>query len=265
LHGSGKALRRLRTERGLSIEDLAYKADITPLALSNIELKSAKPQRETLIRILIALEAASSVPVLVRRELLELHGYTDAPSVPNQTDIDRAVEVWQAPFKDAPFPAYLVDFTQRIHDWNDQALVFVGKHKEDLAGFTLFDLLFSPQTRGMAVLENEEEIVTKTVAHMREEYLPFAGTEWCTRLLNEQFSRYPRFKHLYDTVPPLETQSIDIRGMEPAIFSGPEGTSLKFRIVGIDIVSDPRFRAVQYVPLDSQTMQVMTQLLSKER
>ena len=53
----GLLLRDLRKQRGLTLEQVANEIDITPLALSNIERKGAKPQRGNLIALLDELKS----------------------------------------------------------------------------------------------------------------------------------------------------------------------------------------------------------------
>jgi len=53
-------LRTIRVERGISQEDLSYRAGITASALSRIERASANPTWTTLVRISNALEISLS-------------------------------------------------------------------------------------------------------------------------------------------------------------------------------------------------------------
>lgn len=251
-------IRRLRKERALTLESLAAEADITPLALSNIELRSSHPQRSNLIRLLDALDKAKHVPVEDRRAVLDSFGYTDTPGLPHATDIEKAIKAWQHPFKEAPYPAYLVDFAQRIHDWNDQALSLIGEevaHPEDL---TVFDLMFAPPTRGDLRLANEEEIVTKTVAYMWSEYRPFCNEPWYHACIAAAEAKYPLFGNLYEGLTDADFVPVDVRALEPVIFEAPGGVRLSFKIIGVDLVSDPRFRAVQYIPMDTATARILT-------
>lgn len=256
----GTQIRDLRTERKLSIESLAGDADLTPLALSNLELKSVHPKRETLIKILDSLDTTQAVPIGKRRALLEAFGYLDAPVLPNSDDIQRAVEAWQQPFQDIPYPAYLVDFAQRIHDWNDRALLLMGQPREKLVGVTVFDLMFSPQQRGTLRLLNEEELIQKTVRQLWNEYQPFADQAWCKECLEKARKRYPHFGTLYDRCAGSEITDIDVRTLEPVLFATPDGHTVTFKIIGTDLVSDPRFRAIQYIPVETETARVPTEL-----
>ncbi|MEI6478280.1 MAG: helix-turn-helix domain-containing protein [bacterium] len=259
---SGEKIRELRKERGLSIEALANEAGITAVALSNIELKSAAPQRSTILKLLDCLDSTLPIPVEKRREITDAFGYIDIPGVPNQHDIDKAVQAWQKPFKNTPYPAYILDRVQRIHDWNDQMLAFIGEDIQDLKGRTIFDLLFDGRSRGVVNLVNEEEVVTKMVRHMRKEYRPYMDEEWCKQCLADARAKYPLFGELFDTLPDEGSPALDLRATGPIILRDKEGHTLHFQIVGIDLISDPRFGVVQYIPLDKETAQILTNLFS---
>lgn len=257
----GQVLRRLRQERGLSIESLAAEADLTTVALSHIERKSVRPQRENLLRILGVLENVSPLLLADRQAILAAFGYRDNPGLPNAGDIETAVAAWRRTYQDASVPAYLVDIAQRIHDWNDLCLLLLGERRENLDGLTVFDLLFSDFAQRRLPVTNAAEVLDKTVAMMGNEFQAYAGQPWVEECLQSARQAYPLFGQVYDRVSQEVPTPIAIRTIEPVCFAGPQGTQLRFRIVGVDLVSDPRFRAVQYVPLDAPTMRLLAGLI----
>lgn len=253
-------LRQLRNERHLSLEYLAGEAGITTLALSNVELHSSKPQRDNLLRILDVLEKAAPLSIGNRKAVLESFGYTDNLGLPNQLDIDRAIDTWRQAFNNAPYPAYLVDIAQRIHDWNRQAMVLLNRQEEDLAGLTLFDLMFDLPTHGDIKALNHEEIVKKTIPLVMVDYLRYGEQDWCGRVIAEAEAKYPAFRELWpdfaaSALAAMDLSSSDITSTMPVMLVNPAGDAMNFQVVGIDMVSDPRFRVVQYVPLDMPTME----------
>jgi len=73
----GDRLRYLRQERGLSLETLAGRADISPLALSNLELRDSVPRRLNLLRLLDTLEVSHPLRAKDRKAILWHFGYLD--------------------------------------------------------------------------------------------------------------------------------------------------------------------------------------------
>ena len=258
----GTKIRDLRRARNCSIELAAAEADITTLALSNIELKGAKPQRENLLKILSYLDFITPIPFAERRELLGAFGYLDTPSLPHALDVEQAVAAWQEPFKNAQFPSYIADYAQRIHDWNNLALLLIGPTAESLKEITVFDLLFSPAARGNVRLLNEEEVVTKMIGDMWLEFQEFKDEPWCIECLQAARQKYPLFSQLYDSCAGRSQKAtMDIRGMEPIILADKEGNAMRFSLVATDLVSDPRFRVIQYIPQDQASAGLLARLI----
>jgi transcriptional regulator with XRE-family HTH domain len=253
----GFLLRALRKERSLSLEDLANEADITPLALSNMELKYATPQRARLITILNVLSAAKPLTIQQRRDVLESFGYTDIITPPNDADIAIARAVWNESFKDALYPAYMVDIKQDIHDWNSLALGLMALSPDQAKNISLFDLLFSPSARGTIQLVNAEEVVTTTVAHIWSDISPYKDQDWCKEVIENARKKYPIFAHILDSL--ADSPSVkNMNAIESVILKDAEGTTLSFRLVGLDMLHDSRFRVVQYIPSDAPTMHFLS-------
>jgi len=255
----GPIIRNLRQERNLSIESLALESGITPLALSNLERHSTRTQRENLIKILDALEKAKSLLISERRSVLECSGYTDTLGLPNNLDIARAVAVWQETFGKVPYPAYLIDVAQRLHEWSAITLTLLGRNANSLSGTTLFDLMFSLPEHSQLRLVNEGEVVFKVVLHIWNDCHTYGNQDWCQAYLKEAEKKYPAFKELYDSVERTDLSLLDVSTMGPVLFSDPKGNILRFQVVGVDMVSDPRFRIVQYLPIDVSTLQLLSE------
>lgn len=259
----GECIRHLRKERGFSLESLAMEADLTTLALSNIELRSVKPQRDNLLKILTVLDKASSIKITDRRRILGAFGYEDLPSLPNELDISRAVKTWQAPFGNSPYPAYLVDISQRVHAWNGRAVLLLGERVEHLGSITLFDLMFAPFSHQLKLI-NADEVIFKTVAHIANDWHTFKGQSWCEGYIAQARGKYPRFEEILEKIAIEEVATLDVSAMEPVILQSPTGRQMQFRVVGMDMVSDPRFRIVQYIPLDTTTTQELEILAAQQ-
>lgn len=252
LNSPASLIRSFRQKRQLSLEFVAWEAGITPLALSNFELRSACPRRENLLRILDALDKVAPLSIADRRSVLDPLGYQDVPSLPNQIDTDRALEAWQATFKDSPYPTYLSDIGQRIHEGNAQANLLVFNGLQQLKPLTVFDLLCAPRLNPSVSLANEHEVAVKTLALLQTEGMPYSQQPWYQELLADATSRYPALTALYQEAS--GAISLENAVIEPIILANAEGTLLRFRAVRTEMASDTRFRITQYIPLDRATI-----------
>lgn len=250
----GELLRSMREARNMTQLEVKTETGIASDVVSRLENgQTDHPKRDTIEKILDCLTAEKTIPYSERCAVLALYGFEVIPTLPSADDIKNAIEAWTEPFKKAPYPAYLVDFVERIHDWNPLVLNFLGLKTSELQDITVFDLMFSQRYRGKLRLLNEMEIVTKTVTVMKSEFRPFLQYDWCQQCLTNAWRRYPIFQQIYDSVPESEIHDVGVRTMEPVIFSDGYGNELHFRVIGTDIVFDTRFCAVQYVPLDLKT------------
>lgn len=254
----GDRLRLLRRERGLNGDDLARWAGVSRTTLSHLENDvSEHRSKKTIENILKALDAVKPLTAVERKAFLAAFGYCDEDSLPTTADIGKAVQAWQDLFKESHQPAYLVDYAQRIHDWNDLALRLLGIEDKHLipADITVFDLTFNPVLQRGIVLLNAEDFMPHMIAVTKSEFLPFLETDWCRKCLEKAWADYPVFKHLWDSVPDSALPNVNVHAMGPLLLrdrDDPE-RQLSFQLLGTDLVQDPRFRIIQYMPLDEET------------
>ena len=251
----GRALRSLRQERGLTQEQLADLAGISAPTLIGIEKgKIDPPKRQTLEDVLGALEEAKPLTAAERQRVLEPFRYSDVPSLPTPEDVKAAVRTFASEFDRMPFPAYLVDYPQRIHDWNDVALRFLGTDRSRAPrDLTVFDLAFNPRVQAGFEVEGAEEFLMKLVKMMKDEFTPFLGLPWCATCVEAARRAYPLFGQLWDRVPAEAVKPVAVRKMGPLVLRDRSGNRWTFELIGTDLVTDRRFRVVQYQPLDKET------------
>ena len=126
-------LRKLRRSRGETIENIATDSEITYKTLQGIETSITKsPSPDTIRRILDALDAVAPLPLKERQEVLGAYGYQKPYPLPNQAEINSAIQEWKETYQDVPYPAYLVDCGQRLLDWNQYAPRLIGLKSDDL-------------------------------------------------------------------------------------------------------------------------------------
>lgn len=210
------------------------------------------------MRLLDALDRASPLSLQDRHAALEEFGYIDAYNLPNDLDIRRAIQSWEEIFKDMPYPAHLVDFVQRVHTWNTPAIPLFGGTPQEIGEVTLFDLMFGIDERRTYTMSNGDDVIPLTVRQIWNNAQLSLGQEWSDRYIERARQQYPDFAKLYDSVSESEVEILDLTGTGPAIFKDKSGRTLTLRIIGADLVSDPRFRSVQMVPLDAETARLIS-------
>ena len=252
----GEALRKLRKARKISIEDLAADAGISAPALSHIENSQVEqPNLATLKKLLTALNEREDVLFSESKLILEGYGYKSHSGLPNATDIKQAIKAWAVPFKSTALPAYLVDYAQRVHDMNNVALSFLGvdTENENIAEWTVFDLAFSERLQNNITITNRDEFIVQMVRTMKSEFAPLMAENWCTDCICNAQNKYPMFKTIWETIQAAELPEVGVRTMGPICLSISGFGNLSFDLVGTDLISDPRFRAIQYIPRDAET------------
>ena len=259
----GELIRQLRkarriTRSAMSQDKLVATADLTVVTLSNIENgKINQPKKRTLEEILRVLHEVEEVPIADRKMILETFGYKDSSKLPGIKDVHNAVQAWQ-PLKLSAYPSYLIDYANRIHDWNIPALRLIGLdgNSDQLAGLTVFDLAFGEDFQKRitdVTVINREEFLSILTKDIKSEYKNYADEEWCKDCIAQASEKYPEFKQLWDSIVDEEIYDFKIRVLRPLYISVRGLGVLNFKIVGTDVAIDHRFRAVQYEPLDKET------------
>lgn len=251
---AGESLRALRKARRLSAQSLAAEAGISPTTLSHLENDQiSQPDRETLEAILSILDHGRELSASERDGVLAPFGYRDGSRLPNAQDIAQALTAWE-PYAHLTLPSYLVDYAQRVHAWNALALGFLGADTlQTRSQWTVFDIAFSDDFQGAVVVENRDVFMREFVEMVKREFVPFTGEAWLKECLEAAWAKYPEFRRLWDAIPDETLTPVSLRTLGPVSFSIGERRGLRFKIVGTDLVSDPRFRVVQYIPFDEET------------
>jgi hypothetical protein len=234
---------------------------LSPEALSNLERGlTRQPPLETLETLLDALHHVAPVPLTQRNAVREAWGYRPRFPLPTDEEIAWARQQWQQETATIPYPAYLVDCAQRLLIWNDHARKLIGLQANDplLARFqhmTVFDLAFSPDHLATFQVANRDAFLAQVVFVLKCEFLPYMQEPWFADCIAVPRQRYPQFRDLWDAIPPQELPPLGQRTMGPLVYRHRSGQVLHFRLLGAEFIGDPRFRGVQYIPLDAVTMQ----------
>ncbi len=260
----GELLRALRQrregrKRKLTIEQVAEQSGITYRALWNIEHgNTAKPNKAVLDSILNTLDAFLPITIEQRNEVLMAFKYPPLLTPPTDVERTRVAVEWQNEYRHLTQPAYLVDFTQRLLAWNRYAPRILGMEYNDprlrkLKGITIFDLAFNSDFIAASRITNGAEFLPNMIQVIKAEMEPFSDTNWYKELIDETSTKYPLFKSIWNSLP-SNLPMVRLRTMGPVQVQHPDGKILKFHLMGVDFVNDPRFRIVQYHPADVTTL-----------
>lgn len=261
----GEKLRNLRRERRdergkrLTIARLAEEAGFDYRTVSDIERGVAqRPPLETLHRILKTLSKFEPVSTDDKNIVINAFGYHSMFEHPTPEEVERICSEWQGNYSNLKLPAYLISFSQQLLAWNRFAPLILGiKHDspklKSFSGITIFDLAFNPEFIGTSHLENGEEFFPKMIRTIKAELQSFRYESWYDDLITQTGQKYPLFKVLWESLPD-DLLPINVREHGPVHVRHPNGKLLKFQLVGIDYAGDPRFRVVQYQPIDSITL-----------
>lgn len=256
----GAYLRQLRQDRAISIDDMAGDCGTTFKTLQKIESgKTKQPSREMLLVLLEGLSRIKRLEPIERRKVLDYFCYRDLSPLPDKDEIERMRQEWEHPFFELPHPACLVDFVHRVHAWNRYAPKMMGLDDghpalEYTRGKTLFDLLYSKQFSNYFCCKNKDFFVFNMMEMMRYEFEPFKEEDWCKKFIKDTICIYPELRDCWDKVlgNPLRESSLRLIG--PIIMEPRRDSMLKFYLLSTDFISDSRFRVIQYLPGNPETM-----------
>lgn len=251
----GHRLRRLRLARKETIEHIAADAGITYKALSEIERGiTRQPSRENLYSILEALEQCEKVSIEDWQAVFEAYGYKKPYPLPTVNEIEKARKQWREDYGHITHPAYLIDFSQRLLDWNRYAPRLVGmryndirtRHFEDV---TIFDVTFG-LSQAFVTIKNQETYLPSLVYVIKSELQPYRDEPWYVRCVSTAQEKYPLFRRLWESFPDDSFQASLAGVSVPIVLGLPEESEpLTFQLVRIDFVADERFRIVQWIPV----------------
>lgn len=249
----GNRLRALREFRGKTQLEVELDASLGIGYLQRVESGKVRyPERDTLERILAALGAQYTE----RREVLELFGYVvDAP-LPDEGEIQRAVEICRSDLQTAVIPAYLLDCAHRLLCWNALPPKLFGAKPFSHSGrISMLRLLFDPALGLTGQIANPQTFFPAQIRALRYEMHGFQGEAWHTALIDDMLQQYPLFEQHWSA---SFTNSDDYptagRPLVPLALHLPESGTLHFRITSEPFAQDRRFRIIYYIPADAATI-----------
>jgi transcriptional regulator with XRE-family HTH domain len=245
----GNRLRALRDYAGKTQLEVELDASLGIGYLQRVESGKVRyPERDTLERILAALSARYTE----RRDILELFGYVvDAP-LPNQADIQWAVEICQTELNSAVFPAYLLDCGHRLLAWNRYVLkLFNIKALNQPSFVSMLRLIYDPAYGVTSLIANPEVFFPAQIDALRYEMQWFRHEAWYQELIGELLAQCPLFARYWSE----PRQPIAARPLFPIQIAIPAASTLQFWLTSAPFAQDRRFRIIYYLPADSITMQ----------
>ena len=258
MRDGNKILRLLRKARKETIANIATDAGIEYKSLSKIETGATKqPSRETLQKILNVLDEISPLKADDMQIIYDFYGYKKTNPLPNEKEIKWACDYWKKIFSDIPYPAYLIDFGQRLLDWNKFAPRLLGMKYGDprlqaFQGITIFDLTFT-LANGLVGIKNREGYLKNLIHIIKSEFQPYQDELWYPGLIRQVGEKYPEFQKIWEELPEFVTSPTSGNIITLHVSSD---DVLKFQLIATNFIDDQRFRVVQWLPIDEKTIKV---------
>jgi transcriptional regulator with XRE-family HTH domain len=256
----GAKLRELRRRAGLSQLKVEHRAGIGTGKLSRYERGKLKPRRETLRRILAALDAKHNE----RQAVFESFGYHVGHPLPDEKDIQWACQICRPILDAVQLPAYLLDCATRLLLWNDYIPKLLGVPDDDhsllrrIERKPLFQSFFDRATNLSGFIANAQEYFPENMKILKHELYPYRREPWVEPLLAETIDMYPPFEQLWAQVNDGKPAEIGGRPLVLLKFNVPGLGVHQFRIAEEHLTRDTRFRVIYYFPADVKTVQQLT-------
>jgi transcriptional regulator with XRE-family HTH domain len=243
----GLRLRALREACGKTQLDVELDANLGMGYLQRLELgKVYQPEQDTLNRILDAL----GVTFIERREVLALFGYAAPISIPNNAEVQWAMNIFQSEIKQTTMPAYLLDCSHRLLTWNALIPKLFGGLKMGADTLLLPSLIFDSANGIADSILNAETFFPAQIRIVQYEKQRCSNRTLYDTFINEM-SVYPNFVKYWKQNGEAQV-NVPMRPLVPMKLDTGYGLA-QFRLIAETFVQDPRFRVIYYLPDDSAT------------
>lgn len=248
-----RALRRAAKQTQLWVE---AEAGLGTGYLQRVEAgKVAQPTRETVERILAALDARHSE----RRLVLAQYGYALPTLPPTEAECEWARAEIAPDLLATPFPAYLLDCLHRLMSWNRLVPRMFGIVADDptlggLAGRSLPAAWFDPASTLPDRVADPDSFFPALIQTLRYEMRQYGAEPWQADILTELLP-LPLFRHYWEMALQQPLAAISQRALVPIRLRVPRAGTLTFRLVSEPLTRDHRFRTIGFVPADTAAMQ----------
>jgi len=260
----GGLIKDYRIQKRLSQLEIATKVGWSDTSrLSKIEQgRTYKPSRAVVEKILDALELSESE----RNEALLAGSY-----VPTENEIKKAVRELSEKLNSWRYPAYMIDFTWRVVASNvpDAKTFYIPSNFDFLKNnFNLLEFPFQPKSSlPIEIFKGEdaktmEPLALAHVAEFKIEQHMRSNETWYQKLISKLMKNEIFREHWSkDSLTFYNKKLLDYRYKEvKGNWTGKRQT-LKFHIFNSELVSDPRFIMVLYLPADKETEEFYTKKL----
>lgn len=231
--------------------------------------ETEQPQYNRLSAILDALNDKQPIPIQDREWIMASFRFGDQYPIPSKSEIAVAQDEWENSYANIPYPAYYVDCSQRLLDFNVFAPKLVGLTKgdprtKDFENITIFDLLFNVAPKYVEIV-NPAEYVPDLIRSMKTQELRYRSESWYDSYIENVKEKYPGFAIMWDSVAYDELNPLSLGNNIPIQLAVPSAGLLTFRLVPISFNADPRFQVVQWIPMDLKSMlQCVTWVLEED-
>jgi len=258
----GQMLRALRLAAKLSLIELAGKLndhDFRTDAAHLQRIESGRIKQPTAETVEAILSAGLEAPYRTRRDVLEAFGYRLPWPLPTEQEIAESRRLYFYDLEGTTWPAYLVDFTQRIWAWNRYVPRVLGLAPDDpsLARFTgvsVLDLAFNPEFGINLQITDADSYLPRMLAMLRIQMLPHADDPWFSALIARAHG-WPQFDAMWSRSPDDPDEVLTDQYLVPIKLRVPGiANPLRFRPTLIHLSGDPRFQIVHYIPFGAATL-----------
>ncbi|NJM08289.1 helix-turn-helix domain-containing protein [Candidatus Gracilibacteria bacterium] len=255
----GQRIRSLRERSGKSQTTVESIAELGEHYLKRIELgQITRPQRDTLTRILDALDADYED----RCEILDAYGYAGATALPDMRAIEWARAQAQPVLDRLNIPGQLLDCALRVHAVNhlllrSLGLPIEGQEVELLRGQMAIEVLLNPRYDVRRNIANAEEYIRSTLPMLQFELRPYLHEAWCQALIDRLRTSSPEFAQLWRETT-RAPRVVGARPLYPLVLKASE-PPLRFWTIAEPFLRDTRFRLLYYIPADEPTMRQCNQ------
>ena len=249
----GHKLRLLREKNHFTQLAVETEAELGSGYLQRVEAgKVLRPERETLERILAALEAGYSE----RREILEVFGYTVKTPLPDSREVRWALELCHGELHDITVPAYILDCAHRLLGYNRYVPPLLGSKSrvEGLVGRSMLKAWFDPASGLPGLLEKPDEFFTINIRALKGEMRLFGHEDWYADLLKE-LRQLPFFDQFWTQANNSVSYAVAARPLVQIGLKPPGCGVLHFRLSSEPFIRDARFRLVYFLPADEAALQ----------
>lgn len=257
-------LRDLRETAGLSQFELALRLADAGIRIDQAhvqKIESGAIKRPTAPTLDALLTVGLAVPYRIRIDVLAAFGYRLRWELPTDQEIALELRLVADELARTIWPAYLVDYAQRIWGWNRLFPRLLGNTADNpanagYAGLTVLDILFNPAVGTDRQIANARSFGPVIVGWFKTTTKEYRQEPWFHAFMANA-TTWPGFAEMWEQIPDgpqlllMERASVPVEIDVPGL-----ALPLLLRPVHVQDSLDPRFAILHLLPLNAETQAV---------